>query len=75
MEIGAENRECITLDDQTRFEIAQADPVGFIRNLPPKRIALDEVQRLPELFVSIKQAVGDCFRLKSKQQRHEFFRP
>ncbi|WP_272992180.1 AAA family ATPase, partial [Spongiibacter tropicus] len=28
-------------------------------NLPPKRIALDEVQRLPELFVSIKQAVDE----------------
>ncbi|GGF03811.1 hypothetical protein [Kangiella profundi] len=25
----------------------------------PKRIALDEVQRLPELFVSIKQAVDE----------------
>jgi len=33
--------------------------VGFIRNLPPSRIALDEVQRLPELFVSIKQAVDE----------------
>lgn len=58
-EMGAENWEYITLDDQAQFEIAQADPVGFIRNLPPKRIALDEVQRLPELFVSIKQAVDE----------------
>ena len=33
--------------------------MGFIRNLPPTRIALDEVQRLPELFVSIKQAVDE----------------
>lgn len=51
--------EYITLDDQAQFEIARADPVGFIRNLPPKKIALDEVQRLPELFVSIKQAVDE----------------
>ena len=58
-EIGVEHWEYITLDDQAQFEIAQADPVGFIRNLPPKRIALDEVQRLPELFVSIKQAVDE----------------
>jgi len=49
----------ITLDDQAQFEIAKADPVGFIRNLPPKRIALDEVQRLPELFISIKQSVDE----------------
>ena len=58
-EMNGEDWEYITLDDQTQFEIAQADPVGFIRNLPSKRIALDEVQRLPELFVSIKQAVDE----------------
>ncbi len=52
--------EYINLDDQTQFEVARNDPVGFIRNLPAKkRIAIDEVQRLPELFVSIKQAVDE----------------
>jgi predicted AAA+ superfamily ATPase len=54
-----EEWEYITLDDQAQFEIAKADPVGFIRNLPPKQITLDEVQRLPELFISIKQAVDE----------------
>lgn len=58
-EMGSEQWTYITLDDQTQFEIAKADPVGFIRNLPATRIALDEVQRLPELFVSIKQAVDE----------------
>ena len=58
-EMGTEQWTYITLDDQAQFEIAQADPVGFIRNLPSTRIALDEVQRLPELFVSIKQAVDE----------------
>jgi len=52
--------EYINLDDQTQFEVARNDPVGFIRNLPAKkRIAIDEVQRLPEVFVSIKQAVDE----------------
>ncbi len=51
--------EYINLDDQTQFEIAQNDPVGFIRNLPAKRIAIDEIQRLPELFIAIKQAVDE----------------
>ena len=51
--------EYITLDDRAQFEIARADPVGFVRNLPPGRVALDEVQRVPELFVSIKQAVDE----------------
>lgn len=54
-----ESWEYITLDDQAQYEIAKADPVGFIRNLPKKRIVLDEVQRLPELFVSIKQSVDE----------------
>ena len=54
MSLINEEWEYITLDDQAQFEIAKADPVGFIRNLPSKQIALDEVQRLPELFVSIK---------------------
>lgn len=58
-EMGSDQWTYITLDDQSQFEIAQADPVGFIRNLPATRIALDEVQRLPELFVSIKQAVDE----------------
>ena len=58
-EEGSENWAYITLDDQTQFKIAQADPVGFIRNLPKKQIALDEIQRLPELFVSIKQTVDE----------------
>ncbi|MEM6405282.1 MAG: ATP-binding protein [Pseudomonadota bacterium] len=49
----------ITLDDQTQFDIARSDPVGFIRNLPSAHIALDEIQRLPELFVSIKQSVDE----------------
>ena len=51
--------EYITLDDRAQFEIARTDPVGFVRNLPAKRIALDEVQRVPELFVSTKQAVDE----------------
>ncbi len=54
------NWEYITLDDQAQLTLAQTDPVGFIRNLPAnKKIALDEVQRVPELFVSIKQAVDE----------------
>lgn len=53
------NWEYLTLDDQVQLEAARFDPVGFIRNLPPKPIAIDEVQRLPELFVSIKQSVDE----------------
>ena len=50
----------ITFDDVTQLNLAVSDPVGFIRNLPQdKPVVLDEVQRLPELFVSIKQVVDE----------------
>jgi len=35
---------------------AQADPVGYVADLP-ERAVLDEVQRVPELFTSLKTAV------------------
>ena len=54
-----ETWEYVTLDDQAQLEVARADPVGFVRSLPPRRVALDEVQRVPELFVSIKQVVDE----------------
>ena len=50
----------ITLDDSTQLNLVKSDPIGYIRNLPQgKSIVLDEVQRLPELFVSIKQSVDE----------------
>lgn len=50
----------LTFDDAALLNSAQADPIGFIRNIPEGRsVVLDEVQRLPELFVSIKQAVDE----------------
>ena len=50
----------ITLDDSTQLNLIKSDPIGYIRNLPQgKSIVLDEVQRLPELFVSIKQSVDE----------------
>ena len=54
-----ERWEYITFDDMAQAEVARSDPVGFIRNLPPKRIALDEVQRVPDTLVAIKQAVDE----------------
>ena len=51
--------EYITFDDMAQAEVARADPVGFVRNLPPKRIALDEVQRVPDTLLAIKQAVDE----------------
>ncbi len=45
-----------SFDDDVLREAAQADPVGFVSDLP-ERVILDEVQRVPELFTSIKMQV------------------
>ncbi len=37
---------------------SQADPLGFLQNLSPHAI-IDEVQRAPELFLSIKKLIDD----------------
>jgi len=49
----------LTLDDQAQLAIASADPAGFIKNLPEKPAAIDEIQRLPEMLLSIKQVVDE----------------
>ena len=46
----------ITFDDPTLLASAEADPVGFVADLPEHAI-LDEVQRAPGLFTSLKAAV------------------
>lgn len=46
----------ITFDDEVQLAAAKADPVGFVVDLPG-RVILDEVQRVPELFVTLKAAV------------------
>lgn len=46
----------ITFDDGVQLAAAKADPVGFVASLPDKTI-LDEIQRIPELFTSLKGVV------------------
>ena len=46
----------ITFDDDVQLAAARTDPVGFVADLPEK-VILDEVQRVPELFLALKSAV------------------
>lgn len=46
----------LTFDDINQLNSAKNDPVGFIDNLPEK-VIIDEVQRAPEIFTSIKASV------------------
>jgi len=45
-----------SFDDPVVLSAAQADPVGFVTDLPLRSI-LDEVQRVPAIFRALKQAV------------------
>ena len=46
----------ITFDNDVLRSAAQSDPVGFVGDLGGK-VILDEVQRVPDLFTSLKSAV------------------
>ena len=46
----------LSFDDQAVLAAAKEDPVGFVDGLSSRTI-LDEVQRVPELFTSLKRAI------------------
>jgi predicted AAA+ superfamily ATPase len=46
----------LNFDDDVARRAAQADPAGFVADLP-ERVILDEVQRAPEIFAALKTAV------------------
>lgn len=50
------DRRYVNLDEKAYLEIAKQDPEGFIAGLP-ERVAIDEVQRVPELMLAIKRSV------------------
>lgn len=45
----------LTLDDRATLELAQEDPTAFVAG--DERLAIDEVQRAPDLLLAIKRAV------------------
>lgn len=46
----------LSFDDDNLVRAARADPLGFVTDLPPKMV-LDEVQRVPEIFTTLKLVV------------------
>lgn len=55
---GTFNAQAVTLDDPTTMAAAQADPLGFLEGMS-KHLIIDEVQRVPELLISIKKIVDE----------------
>lgn len=49
-------RHYVSLDDKAYLDLALVDPQGFVDDLPEK-VAIDEVQRAPELALAIKRSV------------------
>src|SRR5690625_2383043 len=47
-----------TMDDPTTLLAARSDPMGFLLGLD-KHAVIDEVQRVPELFLSLKKVVDE----------------
>jgi predicted AAA+ superfamily ATPase len=58
VEKGSFDGQIMTMDDPTTLTAAQTDPLGFLQDLSPHAI-IDEVQRAPELFLSIKKLVDE----------------
>lgn len=52
---GNRRARLLTLDDEPVLAAARADPVSFVRH--DGTLLIDEVQRVPDLFLSIKAAV------------------
>ena len=55
---GIFDGQIVTMDDPTTLAAALADPLGFLQNLSRHAI-IDEVQRAPQLFLSIKKVVDE----------------
>jgi len=58
VEEGNFDGQIMTMDDPTTLTAAQVDPLGFLQDLSPHAI-IDEVQRAPELFLSIKKLIDE----------------
>ena len=54
----AEGHDYISFDNEVHLTRALEDPMGFVADLPEK-VILDEVQRVPGLFRSLKLAVDN----------------
>lgn len=53
---AAPGRTYVSLDDTSNYQLALADPKGFVGELP-EYVTIDEVQRVPELTLAIKHSV------------------
>ena len=58
IEDGHFKGQIVTMDDPTVLAAAKADPLGFLQN-QDRHLIIDEIQRVPELLLSIKKLVDE----------------
>lgn len=58
-ELISPEMEYRTLDDMTLLQSAKNDPNSFVKHYKNKAMIIDEVQRIPELLLSIKKIVDE----------------
>lgn len=58
IDAGVFKGQSVTMDDPAALVAAVADPLGFLEGLG-KHVIIDEVQRAPELFLSIKKLIDE----------------
>ncbi len=56
-EVGFQGK-FVTMDDPSILVAARKDPLGFLEDLG-KQVIIDEVQRAPEIFLSIKKLIDE----------------
>lgn len=49
----------INLDNETQLNLIKNDPIGFINALNEPHVVIDEIQRLPNLLLAIKQSIDE----------------
>ena len=49
----------VTLDDITTLQAAREDPDSFVRQFGEQRVAIDEIQRVPDLMRALKKTIDE----------------
>ncbi|MCQ9389439.1 ATP-binding protein [Brevibacterium sp. 50QC2O2] len=55
--VAHENAQIVNLDATINRNAAQSDPDAFVRQYPEGTLAIDEIQRVPELLLAMKNAL------------------
>jgi predicted AAA+ superfamily ATPase len=58
-QVGGDERRFVSLDEPAERDRAQRDPSGFLDSFGDSPLLIDEVQRVPDLYLAIKRIVDE----------------